>query len=93
MPTFAYDQYESMKVGETKTFYFPSEVTSRANDMTAYNCSSDHILNGNYVLFDPKGQECIFIQNKQTYWLLNLHQIQYQIYLLVVSLKKASTYL
>ena len=44
IPTaFAYDQYESMKEGETKTFYFPSEVTSRASNMYAYNCSSDHI--------------------------------------------------
>ena len=41
--TFAYDQYESMNVGETKTFYFPSEVTNRASAMYAYNCSSDHI--------------------------------------------------
>lgn len=51
MPAFAYDQYESMKVGETKTFYFPSEVTSRANDMTAYNCSSDRILNVEVVSY------------------------------------------
>ena len=41
--TFAYDQYESMNVGETKTFYFPTEVTNRASAMYAYNCSSDHI--------------------------------------------------
>ena len=43
--SFAYDQYESMNVGETKTFYFPSEVTNRASTMYAYNCSSDRINN------------------------------------------------
>lgn len=45
LSSFAYDQYESMEVGETKTFYFPSEVTNRAGMMYAYNCSSDHINN------------------------------------------------
>ena len=44
-PVYAFDQYEYMKVGETKTFYFPSEVTSRASSMYAYNCTSDHINN------------------------------------------------
>lgn len=44
-PSYAFDQYESMKVGETKTFHFPSEVTSRASSMYSYNCTSDHINN------------------------------------------------
>ena len=48
---FAYDQYESIKVGETKTFYFPSEVTSRAGSMYSYNCSSDHINNVEVVSY------------------------------------------
>jgi len=42
---YAYDQYENIKVGETKTYYFPSEVSSKANAMYSYNCSSDHINN------------------------------------------------
>ena len=42
---FAYDQYESLKVGETKIFSFPSEVTNRASLMYAYNCSSTHSNN------------------------------------------------
>ena len=42
-PAFAINQYESMKVGETKTFYFPSEVTSKAGMMYSYNCTTDHI--------------------------------------------------
>ena len=45
IPTYAYDQYESIAVGETKTFYFPSEVTSRSGTMYGYNCYSDHINN------------------------------------------------
>ena len=47
----AFDQYESMKVGETKTFYFPSEVTSRASTMYAYNCTSDYINNVEVVSY------------------------------------------
>lgn len=47
----AFDQYESMTVGETKTFYFPSEVTSRASSMYSYNCSSDHINNVEVVSY------------------------------------------
>ena len=50
-PVYAFDQYESMKVGETKTFYFPSEVTSRASSMYAYNCTSDHINNVEVVSY------------------------------------------
>ena len=47
----AFDQHESMKVGETKTFYFPSEVTSRASSMYAYNCTSDYINNVEIVSY------------------------------------------
>ena len=47
----AYDQYERMSVGETKTFYFPSEVTSRASSMYSYNCTSDHINNVEVVSY------------------------------------------
>ena len=45
LSSFAFDQYEYMNVGETKTFYFPSEVTNRASMMYSYNCTSDHINN------------------------------------------------
>lgn len=51
LSALAYDQYESMNVGETKTFYFPSEVTSRASMMYSYNCSSDHINNVEIVSY------------------------------------------
>jgi len=45
MPCYGFDQFESMAVGETKTFYFPSEVTSRASSITTCYCYSDHINN------------------------------------------------
>ena len=51
LPISAFDQYESMAVGETKTFDFPSEVTNRASTMYAYNCSSDHINNVEVVSY------------------------------------------
>ena len=51
LPANAFDQYESMNVGETKTFYFPSEVTSRTGLMYDYNCTSDHINNAEVVSY------------------------------------------
>lgn len=45
MTALAFDQYERMAVGETKTFYFPTEVTSRSGTMYNYNCTSDYINN------------------------------------------------
>ena len=51
LPSFAFDQYESMKVGETKTFYFPSEVTSKASSMYSYSCTSDYINNVEVVSY------------------------------------------
>ena len=49
--SLAYDQYVRMKVGETKTFYFPAEVTSRSSSMYSYNCSSDYINNVEVVSY------------------------------------------
>lgn len=42
-PIYSMDQFVSMKVGETKTFTFPSEVSSRSSSMTSYYPYSDHI--------------------------------------------------
>ena len=51
LTALAFDQYERMAVGETKTFYFPSEVTSRSSAIYNYNCSSDHINNVEVVSY------------------------------------------
>jgi len=51
LSALAFDQYERMTVGETKTFYFPSEVTSRSGSMYSYNCTSDYINNVEVVSY------------------------------------------
>lgn len=53
MSVYAYsvDQYQ-MKVGETKTFFLPSEVTSRASNMYSYSCYSDYINNVEVTNYD-----------------------------------------